>query len=144
MPMMTLFDVDAWPIIDWPGRHIHQLSLLHLDTRLDRHARPGAPAAAASGRAVWGGISADGWIGLSWQWVRIELGVVALLDPMDIRSNLRFLGAAGEPLDATARCLLNNRIVAALPWQAAAMDCVRGGTVERSVALHPPRPAYLS
>ena len=33
MSMMTLFDVDAWPIVDWSARHIHQLSLLHLDTR---------------------------------------------------------------------------------------------------------------
>ncbi len=144
MPMMTLFNVDAWPTLDWPARNVHQLRLLHLDTRLERSNRRAGPAAAASGRAVWGSISADGWIGLSWQWVRIDLGVVALLDPMDIRSNLRFLGAAGEPLDATARCLLNNRIVAALPWQAAAVDCVRGGTVDRLVALHPPTPAYLS
>lgn len=137
--MMTLFNVDAWPIIDWPGRNIHLLNLLHLDTRPDPSGRP-----AVSGQAVWGSISADGLIGLCWQWARIDPGAVALLDPMDIRSNLRFLGPAGEPLDATARCLLTNRIVAALPWQDVAMDCVRGGAVERLVALHPSRPAYLS
>lgn len=69
------------------------------------------------GQTVWGGRAGDSAAGISWDWIEVAEGIVAIADPMMMITNLRVLGAEGEVLTAHEVAPHLNRIVHRLPWQ---------------------------
>lgn len=57
--------------------------------------------------------------GLCWEWGEVRPGVVALADPMQLRSNVELVDAQGRPLDASLCVLHLNSVVYGLDWQSA-------------------------
>jgi len=90
-------------------------NFVHLGTHVS--ARPAADWP-RSGQTAWGGRAADGVAGLSWDWIEIADGVIAIADPMTMTTNLRLLGSEGEVLTAHSAAQHLNRIAHQLPWQA--------------------------
>jgi hypothetical protein len=70
------------------------------------------------GQTAWGGRAVDSAAGLSWDWIEIADGVIAIADPMTMTTNLRLLGPEGEVLTAHSAAPHLNRIAHQLPWQA--------------------------
>lgn len=69
------------------------------------------------GQTVWGGRAGDSAAGVSWDWIEVAEGIVAIADPMMMISNLRLLGPEGEVLTAHEIAPYLNEIVHRLPWQ---------------------------
>jgi hypothetical protein len=67
-------------------------------------------------------------IGIAWDWAEIREGVVTLLDPMRLLSNLQLVSDDGICLDEAARVVHLNTALYTLDWQASAMD----GSVQAS------------
>lgn len=65
--------------------------------------------------------------GVAWDWISLPPGVVAMVDPMALITNLQFLNADGEVLAPMESVLQLNEIVHALPWQ---------HEVQRALGLH--------
>jgi len=70
-----------------------------------------------TGHTVWGRLSGDGDAGLAWDWVEIAKGVVAMVDPMRVVTNMQLVALDGHVLPATEAALHFNQFVRRLPWQ---------------------------
>lgn len=70
-----------------------------------------------AGTSVWVTEIADKQVGLAWDWVETRNGVVALIDPNGIVSNLRFLRDEDHFESPAAAVVSATRLVHALPWQ---------------------------
>jgi hypothetical protein len=120
--MNTSWSVRAWPPL---LQHAEGASHLHFD-HLDTHVFAAADAAApVSGQTVWRGASADGEVGVAWDWVMVSHDVVAMADPMCVVSNLRLLGEKGEVLTAWESARHLSQIVYGLPWQGEVQRALR-------------------
>ena len=84
---------------------------MHLATRVTCH-EP-----ATRGHTVWGQLSGEGDAGIAWDWVEICRGVVAMVDPMQVVTNLRLVSLDGHILAATEAAPHFNQFVRRLPWQ---------------------------
>lgn len=71
-----------------------------------------------TGSSVWVAELAGKHVGLAWDWMEIRPGVVALVDPNGIISNLRFLRDEDHFESPATTCVAVTRMVCALPWQA--------------------------
>lgn len=69
------------------------------------------------GQTVWGGRAADSAAGLSWDWIEVAEGIIAVADPMMMVTNLRLIGSEGEVLTALQAAPHLNGIACRLPWQ---------------------------
>jgi hypothetical protein len=69
------------------------------------------------GHTLWGRFCNDGDAGLAWDWVEVGSGVVAMLDPMQVVTNMRLLSGDGQILTASDAALHFNQFVRCLPWQ---------------------------
>jgi hypothetical protein len=123
--MIASLEVGSWPIISGSAQNIHRIEFIHLDSVLTRACASSGIWCGASGRSLWGGMSTDGMIGLSWQWAQIAAGVFALTDPMAIDCNLALLASDGSRLSPTATAMVLNRIVGALAWQGEAARAIK-------------------
>lgn len=74
-------------------------------------------------------------VGLAWKWVQLEPDVLALHDPLDIRSNLEFSGSDGSTLSPLAAAMILNRIISTLPWQSQVQRELRAGPRGRVMAV---------
>ena len=79
------------------------------------------------GQALWAApISASEGqadrIGIAWDWTEVREGVVALVDPMRLLSNLELVGDDGVCLDEGATVVHLNTAVYCLDWQSSAME----------------------
>lgn len=108
------WNVDGWPPILWQASSVPQLHLVHLETNVINSGDDDEP---CSGQTVWGGPSIGGTAGVAWDWVRMSPGVVAMVDPLTVITNLRLLGPRGQVLSAMQAAPHLNEIVHALPWQ---------------------------
>jgi hypothetical protein len=106
----------AWPTVFWRTNSRHRPSFKHLATRVTNHRTRNEP---CSGHTIWRGLSQDGDAGLAWDWIEIASGVVAMVDPMSVSTNMRLLNVHGEVLPATEAALHFNQFVRRLPWQEA-------------------------
>lgn len=117
MPWM----VAALPVLEWylPAQRRRWPTLWHATTRV----RPEVDAEGRrSGDTVWLGVIQGRTVGVAFEWIELRRGIVALLDPNSITTNLRFLTADDayeEPLRAT---ITINRLVHGLPWQNAVTE----------------------
>lgn len=87
---------------------------MHLATDITSTAGSPGP---CCGRTVWGEVSGTGETGLAWDWVEIARGVVAMVDPMAVMTNMRLLDGDGDVLPATEAALHINQLVRKIPWQ---------------------------
>jgi hypothetical protein len=62
-------------------------------------------------------LSGSGDAGLAWDWVEVTRGVVAMVDPMCVVTNMQLLNRDGEVLPAAEAALHFNQFVRRLPWQ---------------------------
>lgn len=110
---MTHWTLNAWPPLLWQADSVSRLQMCHRGTRVlaDGESDP------VCGETLWSGRCERGVAGLAWHWVQVLPGVVALVDPMALESNLRLLGPAGQVLTTWESARHLNCIVHALPWQ---------------------------
>lgn len=69
------------------------------------------------GQTVWGGRANDSAAGISWDWIEVTDGVIAITDPMMMITNLRLIGCEDEVLTAHDAAPHLNKLVHGLPWQ---------------------------
>lgn len=122
--MNPSWSIRAWPARLWQADGTSDLHFHHLDTQVFPMTEDDAP---VSGQTVWRGASADGDVGVAWDWVMLSRDVVAMADPMCVVTNLRLLGERGEVLTSWEAARHLSRIVYGLPWQ---------NEVKRAVSRH--------
>jgi hypothetical protein len=54
---------------------------------------------------------------MAWDWIEIGKGVVAMVDPMRVVTNMQLVSIDGRPLTAADAALHINQFVRRLPWQ---------------------------
>jgi len=104
----------SWPTIFWRTNSSRPPAFKHLATRVTTGRSLNEP---CSGHTIWRGLSRDGNAGLAWDWIEIANGVVAMVDPMSVSTNLRLVNVNGDLLPATEAALHFNQFVRRLPWQ---------------------------
>ncbi len=122
--MTPAWIVYAWPRVLCEAQGAPNLQFAHLSTQVlvagdDR--RP------SLGQTLWQGAKGQAVAGVAWDWISLPPGVVAMVDPMALITNLQFLNADGEVLAPMESVLQLNEIVHALPWQ---------HEVQRALGLH--------
>lgn len=127
----------AWTLRAWPPvyRAVGQPLPRHFEHHGTHVFPPDAHTRARAGQTMWVWACADGRIGVAWDWVQLSHGVVAMLDPMAVLTNLKLLGDDGEVLTSWQAARHLNAIVFALPWQHEVRRALDDGTGA------PPRPA---
>jgi hypothetical protein len=112
--MTPAWTVSAWPTALWqPGSDL-PLNFVHLGTHVSSRISADWP---SMGQTVWGGRAGEAAAGVSWDWIEVAKGIVAIADPMMMTTNLRLLGDEGEVLTAHEAAPHLNRLVRSLPWQ---------------------------
>jgi hypothetical protein len=106
------------------AQNIHRFDLVHFESRLTVE-EPARGRASPTGISLWGGLSPQGFVGLSWPWAEVVPGVFAVRDPLQVRSNLLLLASDGSRLSASARAMVHMRLLADLPWQRNASTAAR-------------------
>lgn len=113
--MTPAWTVSAWPTALWPPGSDLPLHFVHLGTHVANRLGTEWP---RMGQTVWGGRAGEAAAGVSWDWIEIAEGIVAIADPMMMSTNLRLLGTEGEILTSHEAAPHLNRLVRSLPWQA--------------------------
>lgn len=112
--MTPAWIVYAWPRVLCEAQHAPRLHFAHLSTQV---LVPGDAAHPAMGQTLWLGEDGSSRAGVAWDWVSLPAGVVAMVDPMSLVTNLQFLSAEGEVLAPLESVRQLNHIVHGLPWQ---------------------------
>jgi hypothetical protein len=113
--MMTpAWIVYAWPRILCEAQAANRLHFAHLSTSV---LVSGGASRPAMGQTLWLGEDDKGPAGVAWDWISVSGGVVAMVDPMALVTNLQFLNTEGEVLAPMESARQLNEIVHALPWQ---------------------------
>ena len=110
----TPWIVGTWPPLSLQLCCADELQFAHVHTRVWRTPNRSLPTV---GQTVWAGLVADSKAGMSWDWVLLSRGSIAMADPMSVVSNLRFIREHGESVIAREAILLLNVLVHNLPWQ---------------------------
>lgn len=71
----------------------------------------------AAGSCVWVSNIADQAVGIAWDWCEVRRGVVCLLDPNRIITNLKFVQDDDHLASSAAACVAATRLVRSLRWQ---------------------------
>lgn len=66
---------------------------------------------------MWGEMSGDSDAGIAWDWIEIAQGVVAMVNPLCVTTNMQLLNREGNILPAAEAALHINQFVRRLPWQ---------------------------
>ena len=112
--MTPAWSVGAWPPVLWQPDSGSPLHFVHLGTHVSARFDSSWP---NLGQTVWGGRAGDSSAGISWDWIEIAAGVIAVADPMTLVTNLCLLGPEGEVMTAHEAAPHLNRIVHRLQWQ---------------------------
>jgi len=102
----------SWPAVFWQANSRCRLRWVHWGTRVTTKPRRGR---LSQGHTIWGG--QRGSAGFAWDWIEITDGVVAMVDPMCVVTNVRLLDRDGAVLPAAEAALHFNQFVRRLPWQ---------------------------
>ncbi len=113
----------CWHIFTWPSVALTVRSLkAHVgDVRhIESYGAPTDDAhEPARGLTAWGFVSAEGPVGIAWEWVSLRGGAVALGDPMTVVSNLALLDDRQALLPPARRLLMLHELIYGMPWQQA-------------------------
>ena len=112
--MTPAWMVCAWPTRLWQASRAPQLQLSHLGTHVLSF---GDDDCLCSGQTLWGDACEEPSAGVAWDWVRLQPGVVAMLDPLGLVTNLKLLDEQGEALSQVQAAVQLQQLVHALPWQ---------------------------
>src|SRR6218665_3749793 len=93
--MTPAWIVYAWPRILCEAQRVTSMQFAHLSTSVLVHGDAAHP---AMGQTLWQGEGAHGRAGVAWDWISLPAGVVAMVDPMALVTNLQFLNPVGEVL----------------------------------------------
>jgi len=113
-PLAPPWALYSWPTVFWRANSNRKPRFRHLATRVTNVA---GMAGHCSGHTVWGRFCGDGDAGLAWDWVEVGKGVVAMVDPMSVVTNMQLLSVDGNVLAASDAALHFNQFVRRLPWQ---------------------------
>lgn len=113
-PSCPSWALRAWPTVLWQADEHFPLQLEHLGTQISAASNP---AFRAAGQTLWAQPTTRGHIGLAWDWVVLDRGVVAMADPLAVVTNVRLIDADGDDLPALALMQQVNNVVHRLPWQ---------------------------
>lgn len=105
---------NSWPPVFWQANVKRRPRFVHLSTTVASSRHEYGP---CSGSTVWRGASSGSEARLAWDWVEVAEGVVAMVDPMSLTTNLRLVMPDGQVLPAVAAALHFNQFVRRLPWQ---------------------------
>lgn len=131
------WSVAAWPTVLTSLQQALRFQYVHLDTRVSQPTQVDSP---TSGHTLWGSRSADGTSGVSWEWVEISEGVIAMANPFGLVTNLQLLGVRGELLSRYETTLRLNTALHALPWQREVIRTLQQNCEEHfEVAAAPPQ-----
>jgi hypothetical protein len=98
----------------WQATNTKQLEFVHLGTRVLTYGDDEYP---SCGQTLWGDPAGEVSVGIAWDWVQIQEGVVAMADPFDLSSNVCLLNEKGAPLSGRERTVRLNELIHSLPWQ---------------------------
>lgn len=112
--MTPAWIVYAWPRVLCQAQRAQRLQLTHQSTRV---LVAGYGAQPSMGQTLWCGHSDEGEAGVAWDWVQLPIGMVAMVDPMALVSNLQFVNLEGQVLAPMESVRRLNEIVHGLPWQ---------------------------
>ena len=122
--MTASWSLRAWPTVLWQATSVSDLQFVHLGTRV---LSAGTGGQQSLGQTLWGRRADDVEAGVAWDWVQLMPGVVAMVDPMSVVTNIRLLSLEGEVLTAWEAARHLNDVVHNLPWQK---------EVDRALSLH--------
>lgn len=111
-PDIPAWAIFAWPTVLWQSPPTPRTRFLHLGTSVTAR---GAPL--CSGQTLWGDPDGEPAAGLAWDWIELAQGVVAMVDPMAVITNVRLLRPGGEVMTSSEAAPHLNELVHALPWQ---------------------------
>jgi hypothetical protein len=120
--------LQSWQVLSLPRVECYlprQLSavvpLRHLGTKVQ-------PEPTADGRrigdTVWGTIVGGKLAAVSWDWIEILPGVVCLVDPSNVLSNIWFLDVDDCYQEPAQAILTINGLIYDTPWQEAVRSCL--------------------
>jgi hypothetical protein len=66
---------------------------------------------------MWGTLFGDATAHMTWDWIEVGRGIVAMVDPLNFTTNMRVLDREGDELSPTQAALHFNRFAQSLPWQ---------------------------
>jgi len=64
---------------------------------------------------------------LQWEWLQIAAGVIAIVNPLDLRSNIALVGPDGHRMSRMNALIRFNRFIHRLDWQSAVLQTGNGG-----------------
>lgn len=70
------------------------------------------------GDTVWGASLTGQLLAVSWDWIEILPGVVCLVDPANVLTNIRFVNALNHYEEPARTLVLINELIHQTPWQA--------------------------
>ncbi|HSI49646.1 MAG TPA: hypothetical protein VLA61_15340 [Ideonella sp.] len=108
------WSIYLWPTVFCQANTQRRLQFVHLGTRITRGGPHGERLA---GQTMWCERTRKREAGLLWDWAEIQHGVVAMVDPMGVLTNLRLVSDAGDVLSAPESALHLSQLVRQLPWQ---------------------------
>ena len=112
--MIPAWIVYAWPRVLCEAAKAPHLHFEHLSTQV---LEKGDAHHAACGQTLWMGNDGERQAGVAWDWISLPAGLVAMVDPMSLVTNLQFLSVAGDVLAPHESVRQLNKIVHMLPWQ---------------------------
>lgn len=71
------------------------------------------------GDTVWGTLATGQLMAVSWDWIEILPGVVCMVDPSNVLTNIRFVDGQDRYEEPSQAILSVNMLVHSTPWQAA-------------------------
>ena len=77
------------------------------------------------GDTVWGTVVDGQQLAVAWDWVEARPGVMCLLDPNSIVTNIRFLDRSDTYQEPLAAIISANRLTHHWPWQSAVADVLK-------------------
>lgn len=117
-----MLELQPWHVAAWRPVELPVAQRGWILRRLTPRALTGDPAGAwrgdGRGQVTWACETAQGPVGLTWEWFAVRPRVLALADPMNIVSNLDFVEADGQPVGEGRRVVELNNLIARLAWQA--------------------------
>lgn len=120
--------LQSWQVLSLPRvecylpRHISAaLPLRHLGTKVQ-------PEPTDDGRrmgdTVWGTVAAGKLLAVSWDWIEVLPGVVCMVDPCNVLTNIRFMDGQDCYEEPSQAILSVNAIIHGTPWQAAVCEAL--------------------